>query len=84
LQPPKKSVVKTATAWDKFDAFFRIGGGFVALVAGAVMLMLPLLWRGRVSSGQLFVGSFLLLAGFVFCVRPLYRMVRGGAWWKVE
>jgi sterol desaturase/sphingolipid hydroxylase (fatty acid hydroxylase superfamily) len=88
-RPPTAPAGETARKWEKPDALLRIGGGFVAVVLGLVMLMTPLLrwWAGRWLGqwqAQWFLGSVFTLAGFVFCVRPLYRMVRGGAWWKVE
>jgi uncharacterized membrane protein HdeD (DUF308 family) len=59
--------------------------GGLALAVGVLNAVMFLArWRHDAWAANLFLGSVGTLAGYVLTVRPLYRLARGGSWWKVE
>ena len=82
---PKVLGQKPPSTWCKFNAGVNVVLGFPFLVLGTYAWFAlafgdrPDLWKEN-----LFLALFAGLAGFVFTGRPVYRMIRGGAWWNVE
>jgi hypothetical protein len=83
-RPAKLLGHKPPTAWDRIEAVLRMGFGFLALAVGVYCLAVTVVgWPNRWMQGA-FIGLVALLAGFVMTVRPLWRLMRSGPWWKLE
>ena len=81
---PKVLGVKPPTAWDQFDSVLRMCLGLVPLVIGVYGLAVTVARWPQSWMAGLFASIVGLLAGYAFTVRPVYRLIRGGAWWKIE
>jgi hypothetical protein len=75
---------EASASWKQFNALLLMCVGLVPLTVGVYGLVTTITrWPQSWLTGS-FVTFVGLLAGCVFTVRPVYRLVRGRTWWTIE
>ena len=86
-RPPRDAKplsVEASIPWKQFNAIILMLVGLAPLLVGLYSLVVTVTrWPQSWLAGS-FIAFVGMLAGYVFTVRPVFRLVRGGTWWTIH